>query len=60
MRSFFLTVIATFTLHVFAQEGPGLGVEVSVSEIATWDISIGPDGAGLPEGSGTAEEGAAI
>jgi cytochrome c len=60
MRSFFLTLIATFTLHVFAQEGPGLGVEASVAEITAWDISIGPDGAGLPDGSGTAEEGAAI
>ena len=43
-----------------AQEGPGLGVEASVDEVAAWDISIGPDGAGLPAGSGTASEGAAV
>ena len=43
-----------------AQEGPGLGVEASADEIAAWDISIGPDGAGLPAGSGTASEGAAV
>ena len=29
-------------------------------EIRAWDISIGPDGKGLPPGSGTAKEGAAI
>jgi mono/diheme cytochrome c family protein len=29
-------------------------------EIQAWDISIGPDGKGLPPGSGTAKEGAPI
>jgi cytochrome c len=29
-------------------------------EIAAWDISIGPDGKGLPDGHGTPKEGAAI
>ena len=41
-------------------EGPGLGRPVSPDEIAAWDISIGPDGAGLPPGRGTAKEGAAV
>jgi S-disulfanyl-L-cysteine oxidoreductase SoxD len=43
-----------------AQEGPHLGVPVTPEEIAAWDISIGPDGAGLPPGSGSASAGAAI
>ncbi len=43
-----------------AQETPHLGVPVTAEEIAAWDISIGPDGAGLPPGSGTATAGAAI
>jgi S-disulfanyl-L-cysteine oxidoreductase SoxD len=43
-----------------AQEGPHLGVPVTPEEIAAWDISIGPDGAGLPPGSGTASAGEAI
>ena len=60
MRSFFLILMTTFTLQVFAQEGPDLGVEASAEEITAWDISIGPDGIGLPDGSGTAEEGVAI
>ena len=40
-----------------AQEGPGLGVPATPEQIAGWDISIGPDGTGLPPGSGTAAAG---
>jgi S-disulfanyl-L-cysteine oxidoreductase SoxD len=38
-------------------ESPGLGKIASPEEIASWDISIGPDGAGLPPGSGTPQQG---
>jgi S-disulfanyl-L-cysteine oxidoreductase SoxD len=41
-------------------EGPKLGVPVSAAELASWDISVGPDGAGLPPGKGTAAAGAAV
>src|SRR5262245_3937695 len=41
-------------------EGPDLGRAVTPDEIAAWDISIEPSGAGLPAGSGTARAGAAI
>jgi cytochrome c len=44
----------------FAQQGPHLGVPVSEADIAAWDISIGPSGAGLPQGSGTASAGASV
>jgi cytochrome c len=43
-----------------APEGPKLGVPVTAEQIASWDLSIGPDGAGLPPGSGTAATGAPI
>jgi S-disulfanyl-L-cysteine oxidoreductase SoxD len=43
-----------------AQESPGLGQPVNAAEIAAWDLSIGPDGAGLPPGSGTGRAGAAV
>ena len=43
-----------------AQEGPHLGVPMSPADIAAWDISIGPSGAGLPQGSGTASAGASV
>jgi S-disulfanyl-L-cysteine oxidoreductase SoxD len=38
-------------------EGPDLGRPAIPEEIATWDISIRPDGAGLPPGSGTPRQG---
>ncbi len=39
---------------------PAFGVAVSAEEIARSDISIPPSGAGLPAGSGTAKQGAAV
>ena len=43
-----------------AQSTPNLGRPVSEADIAAWDISILPDGTGLPAGSGTPEQGAKI
>jgi hypothetical protein len=43
-----------------AQEGPDLGIEISAEDLAPWDISIEPDGSGLPPGSGTVAEGEAV
>jgi cytochrome c len=43
-----------------AFSGPNLGREVRPEEIAVWDITIPPDGSGLPPGSGTAAEGCAV
>jgi cytochrome c len=40
-----------------AVKPPALGTAVSAEEVARWDISIPPSGAGLPKGSGTAREG---
>lgn len=39
---------------------PNLGVEATAEQIAGWDIGIAPDGAGLPQGSGTAARGAEV
>jgi len=41
-------------------QSPGLGAKISEADIAAWDISILPDGTGLPPGSGTAAQGAPI
>ena len=38
----------------------GLGTPISEADIAAWDISILPDGTGLPAGSGTPQQGATI
>jgi cytochrome c len=37
-----------------------LGRTATPAEIAAWDISIPPDGTGLPPGSGAAEQGAVV
>src|SRR5262245_15099505 len=42
-----------------AADGPNLGREATPAEVAGWDISIAPDGNGLPPGRGTAAAGAA-
>src|SRR3954466_10097722 len=40
--------------------GPNLGTPISAADLAAWDTSVMPDGSGLPAGSGTAVQGAAI
>ena len=42
------------------RETPNLGRAASQAEIAGWDISIAPDGRGLPRGAGTPAEGALV
>src|SRR6516225_1253325 len=44
----------------FAQQSPNLGKPISAEDLASWDISIGPEGAGLPPGSGTVKQGEAV
>jgi S-disulfanyl-L-cysteine oxidoreductase SoxD len=46
--------------RVSAPKGPSLGVPASADDIAAIDVSIGPDGAGLPPGSGTPKQGADV
>ena len=41
-------------------KSPSLGVPATAAEIESADVSIGPDGAGLPPGSGTPAQGEAI
>ena len=43
-----------------ATPSPGLGRAPGAAELAAIDISIMPDGHGLPAGSGTVEQGAAV
>jgi cytochrome c len=41
-------------------QSPQFGQPLSAADLAPWDISIGPDGAGLPPGRGTAKQGEAV
>ncbi len=43
-----------------AAESPNLGQPMSEADLKAWDISIGPDGKGLPAGQGTIPQGEAI
>src|SRR6476469_4009135 len=43
-----------------AAEAPGLGRSITEADLALWDISVGPDGVGLPPGSGTPAQGAVV
>jgi cytochrome c len=58
----FIAVVSCslITQAVWSQATPGLGESVSASEIAAADFAILPNGDGLPDGSGTAAEGAAV
>lgn len=53
-----VALIAVLTAS--AAEAPRLGQAVTPKDLAAWDLSIGPDGAGLPLGKGTARQGEAI
>jgi len=59
-RSLPLLLSVGLVAGAIAQEGPNLGIPADPEEVAAWDIDIGPDGAGLPPGAGTAAEGKAV
>ena len=52
--------LALFTASAAFAEGPNLGKPIDTADIAAWDISIQPDGTGLPPGGGKAADGARI
>jgi mono/diheme cytochrome c family protein len=58
------TLAASFLLALMTgaslAEAPNLGKPIDEAAIANWDISILPDGTGLPKGSGTPAQGAPI
>ena len=64
MRKIFVAAAPALLLvlasPVSAQQSPNLGKPISPEDLASWDISIGPDGAGLPPGSGTPQQGEAV
>src|ERR1022692_4111224 len=54
-----LWLVAILTAGAVFAQGPkyGVGRAATPDEIRSWDISVAPDGTGLPEGSGTAAQG---
>jgi mono/diheme cytochrome c family protein len=53
-------LIASVAARAQAPSYPNVGRAATKEEIQAWDISIGPDGKGLPVGQGTSKDGAPI
>jgi mono/diheme cytochrome c family protein len=56
----FVLIALAGSLSSLAQETPNLGRPATPAEVAGWDISIPPDGTGLPPGSGIPAQGAVV
>jgi S-disulfanyl-L-cysteine oxidoreductase SoxD len=60
-KSCLLSIALAFTAGTaIAGDAPNLGKPLTEADLVNWDISIGPDGVGLPAGSGTPAQGAVI
>lgn len=53
----FVSAAAIAWVTARAQESPKLGVVATPEQVAAFDVSIAPDGKGLPAGSGSAKQG---
>ena|SRR5439155_22856270 len=60
MRSSLLIAAALVFAAGASAETPNLGQSITEADLALWDISVSPDGVGLPQGSGTAAQGKAV
>jgi cytochrome c len=58
--AFTASLLLAMTTGASLAETPNLGKPIDEAAIAAWDISILPDGTGLPKGSGTPAQGAPI
>jgi S-disulfanyl-L-cysteine oxidoreductase SoxD len=54
------SLLLAITAADLKAETPNLGKPIDEAAIANWDISVMPDGTGLPKGSGTPAQGAPI
>jgi mono/diheme cytochrome c family protein len=60
LRFFFFISVWVLQVEAAVGAGPNLGQPIGEADLASWDISILPDGRGLPSGSGTPSQGARI
>src|SRR5216683_7670882 len=54
------SLVFALSISVAFADGPNLGTPIDPADVAAWDISVMPDGAGLPAGSGTPAQGERI
>jgi cytochrome c len=59
LKTFAAALAVAAVAGAAAADSPNLGKPIDPADIAPWDISIMPDGTGLPAGSGTPAKGAA-
>jgi mono/diheme cytochrome c family protein len=57
MRSLIVVGMMGFASAAVTADSPNLGQPITEKDAAAWDISVGPDGAGLPAGRGTVKRG---
>ena len=57
---FVLAALICAATAATAADAPKLGQAATPADLAAWDISIAPDGAGLPPGKGTSAQGEAV
>ena len=57
---FALSLALAFGAGTAVAETPGLGKPINEADITAWNIDVLPDGTGLPSGSGTPTQGAAV
>jgi cytochrome c len=48
------------TAPALSADGARFGAPIAPGDLSSWDISVGPDGAGLPPGRGTPAQGEAV
>jgi len=58
--AFVAALLVVIAGAAMAQEKPRFGRVATPDEIASWDITVEPNGAGLPQGSGTAKQGVTV
>ena len=58
--TFSFALVVSLSHLAMAVDSPNLGQPVSEADLAAWDISIGPDGKGLPAGQGTIAQGEVV
>src|SRR6266849_10215277 len=59
-RTSFLVPAICLVSSLTAQQRPSLGRELTPDEVKKADITVAPDGAGLPPGSGSVSAGATV
>lgn len=56
----FFAAISVSVATKSEQLSPHLGRQASAEDVAAWNLSVYPDGKGLPDGTGTSAQGAAL